>query len=160
MQVYASGGFDQASFYDSSGNDIFESSDYRSYMSGTGWFNYAAEFDAVEAFSTAGGQDIAYLWGTAAAETFISQPHRSELQYQTHTSGVEGFAFAHAYGNGGLDAAYFFDSPGDDVLYGKLGQAYLTGSGFLNSADGFSRYQATSSQGGLDRAVLLRLARR
>jgi hypothetical protein len=97
---------DQAYFYGSSGLDAFVASGSAfSYMSGQGFFNVAAGFGNVQAFSD--GQDIAYFLDSPYDDVFYGTSTSSYMSGPSFLNAAAGFAVIYAQSFvGGKDVAY------------------------------------------------------
>ncbi len=157
--AYASaGGFDQAYYYDSAGNDTFIATPELAYLSGTGFLNYGAGFDRNVAVATAGDLggvgDVATLYGSSGDDTLNALPA------YTYLSGAGFYSYAGSFnrvltrGMGGTDLAYFYGSAGADQYYQQGDLRSLTGAGYYFSADGFRAVIVALNQGGIDTANL------
>lgn len=139
-QVFAtssSGGNDNAYLYDSAGNDSYFAENGYSYISTpAGLVREALGFHLDYGFFLFGGADKAYLKADTLATNYVYAG--------TPTIGAD-------------DAAYFYDSPGNDTFYGQpaYGYSLLYGSsGRFNEQIYFGSVFATSSNGGSDAANL------
>lgn len=173
-QVYAysntgavdSGGSDNATLYDSSGNDTFNAFPTYSTMQSNGaYLNYVVNFANVGAFSTI-GTDVANLFDSYYTDVYIASPTNANM-FRNNGAGpfnsatgvgsynnqAINFKRTNAYSSKGNDSAYLFDSAGVDSFTGQDGAGTLSGANFANAAYGFLLTQAFSSNGGIDTAV-------
>ena len=165
VKAFASGGADHDEAYltGSAGDDRFISEPDASYLTGTGFYNYAWGFDYVETDVTSGGDtscDRAYLCDSTENDEFYGNPDSSWIVLN---SGVEnkavGFDIVRAYASGGADydAAYLTGSVEDDRFFGWNTHSYMNGPGFYNYVWGFDYVEADVAAGGdtsFDRANL------
>ena len=97
--------------------DIFVARQDGSSLSGAGRMNHARNFERVFAFAGSGGEDIAYLHGSASDDIFVARQDGSSLSgagRMDHARNFERvFAFA---GSGGEDIAYLHGSASDDIF--------------------------------------------
>lgn len=165
-QVYAyadpNDGFDDdARLYDSAGDDVYEGRSTYARMAYNGAMNHfvrAGGFRYVTAYSTAGGNDQAILYGMAAAadKLWASLGAQYALRYNSsYYHRVNRFETLVAFGDPGeADTAYIFDSPGDDQL--RADGATNPWKATVASVDqvietwDFSYVRAHSSAGGSD----------
>jgi len=105
-----------------------------------------------------GGDDRAYLYGTAGEDTFYGDQASSRLVLSTGGENKAigfGTVKADAGGGSGSEQAYLTGSTGDDRFGGYDTYAYLKGPGFYNYASGFGDVEAdVTGSGGVDRAYL------
>ncbi len=180
VHVYATaGGIDVATFYDSSGDDNYVATAtyaalYNDQFGGENndvFFNRAKYFEAVHAYATAGGNDLARFYDSPADDDYVATPTYAALfnaQYQQeYTNGfynrAKFFEGVHAYATaGGSDLARLYDSPEDDVFYADPIQGALYNTtyeeqytrGFYNRAKFFEGVHAYATAGGSDEARL------
>ena len=143
----AGGADDRAYLYGSGGSDSFVGRDTLSYLIGSGFYNYVAGFDRVEAdvaSATGGsgvGNDKAYLYGTSGDDHFDGYPGWAQMLLSTGvTNKGIGFDKVYAYAAGATitDTAYLEDSGADDTFAGKVAYAYMTdATTYYNYASGF-----------------------
>jgi hypothetical protein len=155
----AGGAGDQAFLNDSAGNDIFRARSTFSVLTGDNFYYRVSSFDRVIANALngdAGGVgDQAFLQGSAGNDVFYSTPSFSYLRgdgFYNHSNGFDQvFADALTGDMGGVgDRALLFDSPGDDLFYGRSNFGTLSGVGFRNRATNFDSVVADGNAGGVD----------
>ena len=166
IRVYAGGGNDEAYLTGSDGDDAFYGYQFRSYLHGTGFFNYAWGFDYVEASATSGGAtslDQAWLFDSPGDDTFRADPTAARMD--RGTTGTDdavaiGFDVTRAYASGGADhdEAYLTGSAGDDRFASYETYSYLkdaAGTAFCNVLRQFDYVEASAAgQTTVDRAYL------
>ena len=160
VNVYATAGDaggvgDQATLYDSAGNDIFVGRPEYSLMKGTGFYNYVQGFDHVYGYATAGDVggvgDQATLYDSAGTDNFVGRPEYSLLKGSGFYNYVQGFDHVYAYATpGGFDQADVYDGPGDDTLYARADYGWLKGATSYNYFKGFALVNAYANAGGAD----------
>ena len=72
VRAYSNAGNDNATFFDSTGNDVFEGFTNFSQMTMGSIFNYAQMFSEVIAYSDNGGTDMAVLHDSSGSDTFFA----------------------------------------------------------------------------------------
>jgi hypothetical protein len=120
-----------------------------------------AEVTSVE-FDGGPGADQAVFRGGDQDEMGVFYPDHGTFQGGTPGQpgaffvNVAGVASITAYGGGGTDAVYLYDSPGDDTFVASPFYGKLSGPGFVQEAFGFALNYgyATAKNGGRDTAVL------
>ncbi len=163
----AGGVGDRANLYDSTGNDTFNGQPTYGSLMGTGFYNYAENFDKIFAYATAGDAggvgDRAYMYDSTGNDTFTGRPTFSVLAgtgfYNYAGSFDKVYAYANAGDAGGVrDRAYLFDSVGNDTFTGRPTYSTLAGTGYYNYAGSFDKvygYATAGDAGGVgDRANL------
>ena len=174
VHVYATaGGFDVAKFFDSPEADNYVATPtyaamFTEQLTGQpngSFYNRAKFFEAVHAFATAGGSDLARFYDSPANDDYVATPTYAALfntEYrQEYTNGfynrAKYFEGAHAYATaGGSDLARLYDSPQDDVFDADPSQAALYNDtyeleythGFYNRAKFFEGVHAYATAGG------------
>jgi archaellum component FlaG (FlaF/FlaG flagellin family) len=106
-------------------------------------------------FNGGGDSDSIVMTGTAGADRATLRVANTALVgagYEVRALGVENVT---ARSGGGADVAVFHDSAGADRYYARADHddAWMTGSGFYNYAEGFDRNIAYASAGGKDVAI-------
>ncbi|OHB66297.1 MAG: hypothetical protein A2V70_12500 [Planctomycetes bacterium RBG_13_63_9] len=159
------GGSDEATFYDSSGDDQFVATPTYAGLSNPtyqeaythGFNNRAMGFEETNADADAGGFDVAKLYDSPDNDIFFADPDEAALsrsgEYRNRTKSFENVhAFATA---GGQDTAYLTGSSADDTFYADGIQSVLWRPGvFYNRAKFFEVVEAEAAGGENDRAVL------
>jgi hypothetical protein len=114
---FSTTGKDVAYFYDSAGNDALIATPTWTSLTGAGFDNRAIAYHSLYAFATAGGADIANLYGSAATDTLVTLGSvYSRLTGTGFSNQVNGFARVSVEGNGGPDAAWFYDDNQNTAL--------------------------------------------
>ncbi len=102
------------------------------------------------------GEDVARIWDTETNDLFYFNPER--FQFVGHPDwNVRGYGFEDTMivcSAGGTDWAALVDSDGDDLFYALPHKAQWSGPEFNLTLRGMSFIEATSSNGGNDRAKL------
>jgi len=158
IRVYGEGGTDTAHLTGSDDNDNFYSYEASSYMkdaAGSAFFNYVRDFESVEADVSGGGglgTDRAYLYDSAAGDTFSADPDAADMDRAS-----DGFVEARAIGfdvvrsdatGGGLaDQAYLTGSDGDDRFYSYETYSSLAGPGYYLYAGQYGYVEADVTAG-------------
>ena len=158
---------DQAFLFDSAGADEFGAGPGWAYLSGTGFYNFASQFDLVFGYSLssqpAGVRDQAYLFDSTGADTYSAGPGWAYMtgpgyyNYADQFDVVLGYALS-ANEPGLSDTAYLMDSAGADTFSAGPGWAYLTGPGFWNYAAQFDTvlaYATASEPAGVSDTAFL-----
>jgi subtilisin family serine protease len=150
------GGTDDATFYDSSGSDIFTATPIYATFVGTGFSNRAENIRSVTAISNAGGIQIdrAYLYGSSGDDLFDGRPDVGTFTGATFVRVARGFDRVDAYGAGGNDRANLYDSSKNDTFVGSPTSSSFTGEGFANAVWGFGSVYAHATADGYDVAHL------
>ena len=123
----------------------------------SGWTSGVTSFDAVNAYATAGGIDVARLYDSAGDDGFYATPTEGGLWGTGFYNRVESFDQVLAYATaGGSDTANLYGSSGDETFYGTptQGALWLPGGGWYNRAMYFDVVHAHLSQGGDEEVVL------
>jgi subtilisin family serine protease len=159
VTVYGGGGSDFAEFFDSAGDDVFVATPDAAKLrgtdfQGTGFYVRAASFDRVVAYSTAGGSDVAYLYGSSGNDRFSASPDYAKMVGNGFSNWAGHFECVIARGNGGADVAYLYDSAGNDVLKATPTATKLFGPGYYIRAEQFRSVMAQATAGGVDTAYL------
>ncbi len=105
-------------------------------------------------FDGMGGNDIATLTGTSAAEKVSFYPGEVTFEGANFTVNVSDAESVTVNGRGGTDEAKFYDSSGTDKLVMKAGETVMSGPGYSNTALAFEQVYAYATNGGLDEARL------
>lgn len=148
------GGGDDATLFDSAGDDTFTATPTYATLTGAGFAMRVDDVDSVTAHSsTAGNQhDVALLYGSDGDDRFVSRASQSTLSGAGFRSVAHGFDRVEASAGGGNDQAMLYDSASDDVFAARPDYSVLSGDGDYNLVRGFDRVEAASSLGGWDRA--------
>ena len=153
IDVDAGSGYDEATLYDSAGNDRFTGTTTYARLKGAGFVNFVSSFDRVSAYASNGGaDDRASLYDSAGNDRFTGNPDLARLRGDGFDNYVNGFDMVTAYATAGGtdDRAYFTDSDGDDRYIASPEDARLKGDTFNNLAVGFDRTYAYATEGGDD----------
>ncbi len=154
VTVYGGGGADQATLFDSAGDDtltargqhvslalanghVFEVVGYRQTRT------YASSGTDTAEFSDTSGDDVFSTWSTRAymaGDDYVNDARNFD-QTLAHSSA------------GGSDRAVFNDSVGDDLYVSSSTRAYMSGNGYFHDSLGFARTMANATAGGYDRAM-------
>lgn len=161
VSIDGNGGSDAASFYDSTGNDLFYGfADGAVLFDQNATFYHVANgFSQVDAFATAGGIDRAYLFDSAGDDLYLGYSDSVTLRAndESYSNTAHDFERVDGYATeGGQDQARFYDTAGDDNFYGLPNYSLMQGAdgSYVNYARGFDRVDAYSTLGGNDRAYL------
>lgn len=163
--VYASTGFDTATFRDSVFDDTFIAKPNFARMTGTRphrysttegaepYEAYAAGFDEAVGYASL-GFDTAHLYDSQGDEIYTGTPGFGELRGSDLFLKAGGFDSVAAYSSGGQDEALLFDSEGDDLFVGRQGISALfaVDREYAHTVKNFSIVEATADAGGLDEA--------
>jgi len=101
-------GNDTATFYDTTGNDIFAAWPTHAVMYGNGYFNDTAGFESTVGISS-GGADQAYLNDSAGDDTYTSWWNRAVLSGSGYSTEARNFVRTWAGASTGNDTATFYD---------------------------------------------------
>jgi hypothetical protein len=154
---YGMGGDDQATLYDSSGNDNFKAKQEANYakMNGKGYYLRAKFFEDVTGVFTEGDDDYARIWDTSGADQLSATPTDLTLSGGKFRASVEAYDRLLAYSTfGGSDEANLLDSPGDDTMRARSHKTTFWGPGFDMTLRGWEDVTARSANGGTDVAKL------
>jgi hypothetical protein len=110
-----------------------------------GYDNQAVGVATVLASATAGGQDRANLFDTAANDAFAANP--TTVGFNGTGITARFFEKVVAFADAGTDTATLNGSSGNDVLSGQKGLAFLRGSRFFNQANTFERVNINPAAG-------------
>ena len=110
ITVAGGGGKDTASLYDSPDDDSFWATPDWAMLQGSGFFLHAQGFSAVTANAIRGGIDTASLFGSAGDDMLIARPDLAVLRGRGFNNAAVSFRRVSAYGSGGTDLAWLFDS--------------------------------------------------
>src|SRR5262249_33580501 len=121
------------------------------YLTGPGFLNQVNSVNWLEAYSS-GGSDVAYLLGSAGADSFSPAPTHAYPVAAGTTAPGAGFDALLASRQGGTDVALLADSAGNDILVATPGYTYLRGPGYHNQVNGFAAVQVYALRGGSDTA--------
>ena len=157
------GGRDEVKFYDTPNDDRFvsksgslidEVKDGFAYMVGDGFHNVARGFERIDAFSSAGGNDEARLYGTPFSDRLEAEPRRVVLSARTTShipahvvSVAHNFPVTRSYGEGSNDLAELRGHEfGKDRFVWEPDSAYLQSTGkIVPNIDGEISLDATSN---------------
>lgn len=155
IQVFARGGQDVLTLFDSAANNTLVVERDAARLSGPGFSNAGWQFERVYAYANAGGQDVAHLYDSAGNDRLQSRGGIVSLSGSGYYNHVQQFEKVYAYATaGGQDIAALYDSPGDDTLLATSSRASLSGGGSFTEVQRFDRVYAYATAGGLDVARL------
>ncbi len=147
---------DQAVFNDTSGDDLFWALSAYSIMASKN-YSYLNEIigfgPTVDAIAST-GFDVAQLYGTAAAETYVGTITNAALTGSNVTFKAYNFDQFYGYSGGGTDTATLNGSNGDDVMYGLSAYSILVAAGIQQYVVGISSVTGNSGGGSADIAIL------
>jgi subtilisin family serine protease len=147
---------DQASFFDSASNDLFEATPQWARLSGGGFVNYVTGAGSVLATSQAGGSDVARLYDSLGNDTLKAGPSAAALEGNGFANAARGFSQVFVMATaGGYDVATLNDSAGTDLLDASSKYVWLRGNGFSIRAEGFDNLTVNATNGGNDFARLI-----
>ena len=153
------GELDQATLYDSVGNEDIIAKPWEARLIGANFNNYVKDFDRINSYANSGGNDRAYVYDGVTDDRFIGYTNFSvfrgnDYEFYTYMEGFErNFAFSSA---GGADHAFFYDSPGNDNYFGYPEYAVMQDAAvnYFNYAHGFDRVFGYAYEQGVDKAYL------
>ena len=172
---------DLAELIDSPGNDTFYAyADYNGSgrplagMSGTGYSNMASGFGLNIGLAINGGSDTALFFDSPGNDTFyayggynnggrtLAGMYGSYDGYGAYYNAAAGFATNAGYSSGGSDTASLLDAPGTTNTFSAYADyngsgkplAVMSGTGYSNTASGFSANIGYASTGSSDTASL------
>jgi hypothetical protein len=152
LDAFASTGNDSASIFTSgTGSTQLTSSPGRLNLTGQGAFSdvVITGFAQVATFGTS--HDRASLAGAPGANALVGTPGYVTLSWTRYLTTVSGFGEVTSLGLfDANNAAYLYDSPGDDTFTGHGAEALLSGPGYSYDLVSFDYVRATSSAGGSD----------
>ena len=138
--------------------DSFEFSPMASYLvtiNGVEYHFDDAQYETI-VFTGGEGEDTAALTGGVGDEIARLFPDHGTFGENGFLVTVDEVVEITAHGGGGLDAAFLYDSAGDDEFVSRKGYGRLSGDGFvLETFDFMTNYgYATTADGGTDVAYL------
>ncbi len=147
---------DIAYLYDTKGQNAFVGSPTYSFFEGTGFYNQAVGFQAVNAYAATGSYDTAYLYDAGGNNVYVGTPSYSYMQGTAYFNQAIGFTASNAYATqtSSNDAAYLFDNGGTNTFVGTSTYSYLQGSGYFDQAIAFKSVTVTGASGANDTAYL------
>ena len=149
--IYAAGGYNLTTFYDSPGDDEFVGFPNGGLMIGQEFRSIVVDSDEVTAFASAGGQDSVRLYDSWGDDVFVSTSNYGGLLGPGYAVHTQGFKTVHAFATlGGYDTAMLYDSRGDDNFYANPVEATFYGNGFYRRGKLFEEVHAYSTSGGSD----------
>jgi len=163
VKAVGNGTNDVAFMYDTQRNDYFTGGESLSRLSDStdaGQETYSIEvedFRYAHGYATAGGFDTAVLTDSNGFDEFLSYYPGTALIYNGNfQSRARYFEKITAVSTGGDDAAYFYDSPGDDIFaFNSHTQTATMGTGeTAHRAHDFRWVHAYAAYGGSDQANL------
>jgi hypothetical protein len=132
------GGSDVANLYDSPGNDVFSSSNGLAWLQTSDGYNLQTYFFGPTFAYASSGFDTAYLYGTAAADSFVATPFIASMSTPGSLTYAVGFNFVAGFGNGGSDVTALYGSSGNDNFYDSNGFTSVQALGVTFQAYGFT----------------------
>ncbi|MBW3600233.1 MAG: S8 family serine peptidase, partial [Planctomycetes bacterium] len=158
VRAAAGRGHDRAVLHDSPSGDRFFARPGLAWITGRDYLNFAASFEAVHAYASAGGFDMAWLFDSRGDDRLAAGPEEVLLAGPGFQHGAAGFETVRTVSSsGGRDRAEFFRTPGDSLLVDR-GEAILSGRGYLAVANYFSQVDEIADErlqqavfGGFDR---------
>ncbi len=131
------GGYDEAYFRDTVGDDLFEASPGFAKLTGIGLSHQARGFELAQAFSTS-GNDTARLYDSASDDSLVAYHDDVTLGGVGYSSRATDFAKTESFASGGgFDVAYMYDSVGADSVNGGADWTRVSGESFDNQTSNF-----------------------
>ncbi len=153
--ILGQGGDDQATLFDSTGDDVLNATPDYVELFGTGFYSRVDSFRYVYAYSQAGGEDSATLRDSAGDDKFTTTASYGVLEGSNYYNRAVGFAEIIARATaGGNDSAKLYDSAGNETFLATATYAKMSGNGWNRQACGFDLVQAFATAGGNDVATL------
>ncbi len=113
ISVDAGGGANEASLYDSPGDDTLSATPESATLVGEGFENSVVSISQTRAYAKAGGSDVAFLHDDPdGADRFLSGPRFGKLLGDDYGIRTYAFSRVHAYATSGNDTALLHDTPG------------------------------------------------
>ncbi len=155
ITAHGGGGADEAYLYDSPGDDTFVSRRGYGKLSGDGFAMETFDFTFNYGYATTrdGGIDIALMEDTTGADKFkFDWPESAQFFGKMYGGGAyynraKNFEQIEAVMTDGKDTVRLFDSEGDDVFYGQMGESRMTGPGYEVAVSGYDALIACASTG-------------
>jgi hypothetical protein len=147
----------RADFYDSVGNDAFETTPAVASLRGLGFDHSIIGSPVNRAHAIAGGIDTAIFHDSDGDDLFVAKPEYGLMRPQSgnsYYSFAEGFDYFIAYASTGNDSVQVYDSTADDTLVSTADYIVLRGGDYYAQANGFDVRDVYSTRGGYDRAQL------
>jgi len=145
IDVYASGGFDDASVTGSRGDDRLTTSPLEAVLLSDGFEITFHEFDSVTATAGRGGQDEAVFYDSDGADLLVASSNQLELSGAGYRNVARGFTQTVAYSSGGFDRAIWEDRfAGSNLMVGNQYGA-LVGRNIAHELNGSWRVAVSSS---------------
>jgi hypothetical protein len=150
--------------YDMPGQNTFVSAGMYSYETGNGYFAYISGTKYVYAYAVNGTGDVAYHYDGSGPSALVASGTAYTFMLGTdqgHSFFNEAVGFKTTYAiaqHAGQDTAFFYDSPGNDVLVGATASTCMYADDAQGSfaefdyAQGFAQVYAYSFVGGTDYA--------
>lgn len=154
---YGMGGNDEATLYDTVGNDKFKAKPAEDYakMYGGSYMNRAKFFSTVVGIFSEGNDDYARIWDSAADDVLTASPTEAHLVGESIDIRVLAANRLLAYSTaGGNDTANLYDSPGNDVMRARAHKTVFSGPGFDMTLRQWQTIHAFAENGGYDVAKL------
>jgi hypothetical protein len=160
------GGFDVASFVDSTATDTFVGYPTYAALYSNSFYRRANYFDVAEAFSNNGGGDLAQLYDSAGVDALVATADYALLSGPGFSNRANKFRYVNATSASGMDQADLYDSAGDDTLTFSVSASRKfsarmnnTAGTYDNMVSGFPVMRAHAGTGtGYDQAKLTDLA--
>ena len=149
------GGPDQATLYDTRGDDVLKSRPGSAELEGVGFRIDVTSVDRIMVHATGGGDDVAYLQDSPVDDQLAVRPQFTSMRGDGRFQLAYGFEEVYAYSSaGGDDIAEIYDSEGDDLMTVLSTRTSVTGQNYSVSARGFGSIIAHAVAGGDDLAKL------
>ncbi|MDD4266796.1 MAG: Ig-like domain-containing protein [Thermoguttaceae bacterium] len=154
---YGMGGNDEATLYDTAGNDKFKAKPAENYakMYNGSYMNRAKFFSTVVGIFDEGNDDYARIWDSAGDDVLNASPTEARLVGESIDIRVLAANRLLAYSTaGGNDTANLYDSPGNDVMRARSHKTVFSGPGFDMTLRQWQTIHAFAENGGYDVAKL------
>ncbi len=146
-------GDDAALLTDSSAADYLESRGPLATLTGNGFEIQALGFPIVNATSQSGGDDVADIFDSPAADVVEATMSTVKMQVPGYTTFVTGFSRTNLRTSQGFDSAYLVGSSATERFTGRFQSSVWSGGGLTRYFYGFDSMAVTSG-GGDDVATL------
>lgn len=153
IKVRSGGGSDEASFFDSPGNDVFTADSYDAWLVGPGFQNASFGFSVNHAYAKSGGEDSASLYGSVGKDYFKANSIYSKFLGPGFYNRAKFFEHNSASGSVN-DYARLWDSPSNDTLEGQRLWTRIRNDTWDVTVDNFPQVLVRATEGGHDEAHL------